>query len=771
MWSEMSGRFSGDSFPNPSPSIQEERLNSALDAARVGVWEWDLRSRTLVWNASQERLFGYDPGFPHRTEKDFSQRLHPDDKNRVLQDLQEAAKQESEYESEYRVIWPDGSIHWVQAKGRLVRAELGRPVYLRGVMMEVTERKKREEALQESHENYQRIVETASEGIWVIDENHITTFVNQKMAEMLGYTPEEMIGNSTFDYTPSEDLEAGREALERRRAGQSEYAEWSLRHRDGRMIFLSTAATPILEKNGRYRGAFAMCSDITERKQIERKLRESEERLASALEAAQMGTWVWNNKAETLLCSETLIRLWGYEPSEWKNSIDQFWKRLHPDDYSTVQGMRDQAWLAGYFEVEYRVIWPDNSIHWIYAKGRAQFDREGNPERFTGTAMDATRKKQAEIALRRSKETLQAIIDNTPAVIYMKDRNSRLVMVNKGLEALMGQEAESLIGRSDHDFWKSEYADRLRDNDLKVFETGRPLQTEEKIAIDGEERTFLVNKFPVYVESWDDFVVCGISMDITEQKKSENDLRVLSAELQRSNKELEQFASLASHDLKEPIRMVTTYLQLLHKKIAAELDETSRSHLGFALENSKRMCDLVDSLLKYARVGSRQLEVEEVEVNALMGEVIESLGSVIDESKTRIDVKRLPSVRADRIQLSQVFQNLVSNAIKFTRKEDQSKLSVSCEETNGEWIFVVEDNGIGIEPQYRDEIFDVFRRLHSHSEYPGEGIGLATCKRIVERHGGQIWVKPSALGGAAFYFTLPRKTSPPVKKPEGELSL
>jgi PAS domain S-box-containing protein len=622
--------------------------------------------------------------------------------------------------------------------------------------MKVTDRRKFEKSLFETHDLYQRIIETTTEGIWVLDENHCTSFVNQAMAQMMGYTAEEMIGTSVFDYVLPEDIEEGKRALERRRSGRSEYGEWRVKHRDGRAILVGSSATPLLDKEGAYRGSFAMSVDISQRKQMENKLCESEGWLATALDAAQMGIWVWNKNTQTLLCSDTLKRLWGYEPSEWKNSVSQFWDRLHPEDRQAIEQIRDQAWTTGLFEVEYRVIWPDHSLHWIYAKGQAQFETDGEAYRYTGTAMDITQRKQWELALRRSQATLKAIIDNTPAVIYMKDRKSRLILANQGLEKLLGAREEELLGKSDYDFWAKEYADKLRENDLKVFESGQSLKTEEIIPAEGVQRTYIVHKFPLYIEGHDESIVCGISMDITEQKESENALRTLSAELQRSNRELEQFASVASHDLKEPIRMVNSYLQLLSKKVWGQLDETSRGYLTFALDSSKRMCDLVDSLLKYAKLGSKRLDLEAIEVNSLLRDVIENLGSMIRDAKAEIQFQGLPTIRADRIQLAQLFQNLISNGLKFSRKDQAPRVRITSQEAKDGWTFAVEDNGIGIEPEYRGEIFDIFRRLHPQSDYPGEGIGLATCKRIAERHGGRIWVEASSLGGASFSFRLPK---------------
>jgi signal transduction histidine kinase len=234
----------------------------------------------------------------------------------------------------------------------------------------------------------------------------------------------------------------------------------------------------------------------------------------------------------------------------------------------------------------------------------------------------------------------------------------------------------------------------------------------------------------------------------------EEDLARKVDELARSNADLEQFAYVASHDLQEPLRMVTAYTQLLGEKYKGRLDENADKFIGYASEGATRMQVLIQDLLKFSRVGRKEAPYANVDCNAVMEEVRQTLTSAIQESGAVVSSTNLPSVWADRTQMMQVFQNLIGNAIKF-RGKDPPVVRVQAEKTDRHWLFSVSDNGIGIAPEYADNVFVVFQRLHARTEYPGNGIGLAICKKIVERFGGKIWMESQPGAGSSFKFTVP----------------
>jgi signal transduction histidine kinase len=240
-----------------------------------------------------------------------------------------------------------------------------------------------------------------------------------------------------------------------------------------------------------------------------------------------------------------------------------------------------------------------------------------------------------------------------------------------------------------------------------------------------------------------------------EQTRGEEQLRALSNELARSNKELEQFAYVASHDLQEPLRMVSSYTQLLEQRYRGKLDSDAHEFINYAVDGARRMHRLINDLLEFSRVSTRGKSLELVDANDVLGAVRANLGAAIEDAGALVTNEELPTVMVDPTQLGQLLQNLIGNAIKFHGPEPP-RVHIAAREQEREWVFAVKDNGIGIEPEYFARIFVIFQRLHVAAEYPGTGIGLAVCKRIVERHGGRIWVESESGRGAQFFFTVPK---------------
>jgi light-regulated signal transduction histidine kinase (bacteriophytochrome) len=248
--------------------------------------------------------------------------------------------------------------------------------------------------------------------------------------------------------------------------------------------------------------------------------------------------------------------------------------------------------------------------------------------------------------------------------------------------------------------------------------------------------------------------VLGIIRDITERKRAEEALARKAAELERSNQELEQFAYVASHDLQEPLRMVTSYLQLLERRYQDKLDANGHEFIHFAVDGASRMKGLITDLLTYSRAGRQGKPLGPTAVEQVVAYALKNLEIAIEESQAVITHDLLPTIAADEGQLVQLFQNLISNAIKF-RGETPPQIHIGVTQQDDRWCFSVRDNGLGIELEQAERVFVIFQRLHGQGEYPGSGIGLAVCKKIVERHGGWIWLESDVGKGSTFYFTMP----------------
>ena len=249
-------------------------------------------------------------------------------------------------------------------------------------------------------------------------------------------------------------------------------------------------------------------------------------------------------------------------------------------------------------------------------------------------------------------------------------------------------------------------------------------------------------------------MIQSVSAEITDRELAEEKLKETMGGLARSNTELEQFAYVASHDLQEPLRMISSYVQLLERRYKGKLDTDADEFIGFAVDGANRMQRLINDLLMYSRVGTRGKPFEPTDCNAVLGQTRANLSMAIEESRTVVTSDELPTITADEGQMVQLFQNLIGNAIKFCG-DNAPRIHVSAEQNEDEWVFSVIDNGIGIDPEYYERIFSIFQRLHGKNHYPGTGIGLAVCKKIVERHGGRIWLMSEHGKGSTFYAAIP----------------
>ena len=380
---------------------------------------------------------------------------------------------------------------------------------------------------------------------------------------------------------------------------------------------------------------------------------------------------------------------------------------------------------------------------------------------------------RAERSLRDSETLYHSLVDTLPISILRKDLQGRVTFGNRGYAEKMGRPLAQLLGKTDFELFPRELAEKYLRNDQEVIQSGKIFEdVEEHRSADGARSYVHVLKAPVHDSSGKVVGTQVIFWDVTARRIAEEAQIRTAADLARSNKELEQFAYVASHDLQEPLRMVTSYTQLIARRYGDKLDEDAKEFMQFAVSGALRMQRLIQDLLTYSRVGTRGKPFEPIDANEVLAAVKDNLRLVIEETRAVLENDPLPRIRGDGVQLVQLLQNLVGNALKF-RGSVPPRIRVGCERRMAtscpvdgaqatktgppeeEWVISVRDNGIGIEAQYFDKIFIIFQRLHSHDQYPGTGIGLAIGKKIVERHGGRIWVESEVGHGSTFYFTLP----------------
>ena len=481
-------------------------------------------------------------------------------------------------------------------------------------------------------------------------------------------------------------------------------------------------------------------------------------KLAEAQRIAHLGNWEWDIQCDEVTWSDELCNIFGVDPQTYRGSYQAFLDRVHAEDRKAVDlAVRRSMETGEEFEFRHRVVRPDGEERVVYGRG-ALVTEGGKTVRMVGIALDVTARSNAEEAYKASEERLRLVLDTASDAFVAMDPGGHILRWNKQAEAIFGWSREEALGRP---LAETIIPPGLRDAHKKSF--ARHLKTGESTILNRRVEVMALHRsgreFPVELTVWPVTLKGRTNFnafikDVTEQKRTEKELALRAAELKRSNAELAQFAYVASHDLQEPIRMVSSYVELLDRRYADKLDDDGREFIGYAVEGATRMQSLIQALLSYARVDSQGSKPAPVDLGKIIDNVLADLETVISETSAEVVVGPLPTIEADPHQMSHLFQNLIANAIKF-RSEEAPVVSIQAEQSEDDWTFSIADNGIGIDPEFSERIFNIFQRLHGRDDYPGSGIGLSLCKRIVEQKGGRIWVEPRPTGGSVFSFTLP----------------
>jgi PAS domain S-box-containing protein len=498
-------------------------------------------------------------------------------------------------------------------------------------------------------------------------------------------------------------------------------------------------------------------------RRIESERRQGEEKFRLAVEACPNGMIMVDKTGRIVMANAEVERMFGYSRQELiGQSIDVLVpppaRPTHPQVSGEFVALPQNGAMGEGREL--------SALH----KAGNEFPVEVrlNPIETTEGPMvlnvivDVSERKRVDAEKKIAQEQFRLAVEACPSGMVMVDRAGQIVMVNAEIEHMFGYARQELVGQSidilvpprarpTHPRFRGEF---VVSPGTRAMGVGRDLSGLRK---DGREFPVEVALNPI--ETSTGLVVLSVIVDISERKAVEQALAQQTKELQRSNAELEEFAYVAAHDLQEPLRMIASYTELLCQRYEGRLDEKADKYVHYAVDGAKRMQCLINDLLTYSRVGTPGKPTQPVQSGVVLRRVLHNMRDKLEETQADVVCGVLPLVRADETQLGQLFQNLISNALKF-RSERLPRVKLDAVDRNGEWIFSVEDNGIGIDRQYADRIFQMFQRLHERGKYEGSGIGLAIAKKIVQRHGGRIWFESRLGAGTTFYFTLPDMRGP-----------
>jgi PAS domain S-box-containing protein len=632
-------------------------------------------------------------------------------------------------------------------------SESGLSVYSR----DITERKRREQELS----RYETIVETSPIGITIVDSDGEMQFANDRAEEIYGRSKDQ-INDLSFDDSEWTEVDVDGEPLPNdekpfpqiMESGEPVFDHISgISCPDGERVWTSINGAPVYDDHGEIESAVFAIENITERKEREQALSESEARYRSltndVLDTSDVGTFILNSDFEVVWINEAIEEFFGLDREAIvgrnKRALieaeiagifeepERFADRVTATYENNTYTEEFESHVLGEGSLEERWVnhWSQPIESGLYAGGRI--------EHYT----DITERKERERALEESERRYRTLVNNFPnGAVGLFDDDLRYTVVGGELMDATGVSPEDRIGNSVYDV----YPDDIIDEVEPYFEAALEGEANSFEAEYNDQHLFI---YTLPVRNDDGAVFAGmlVVQDVTERQEYQR-------KLEESNERLEQFAYAASHDLQEPLRMVTSYLQLIEDRYGDALDEDGEEFLEFAVDGAERMHNMIDGLLEYSRIETRGDPFEPVDLDDVLDDVRENLQMRIDESNAEITADDLPCVDGDVSQLRQVLQNLLSNAIEYSGDEPP-QVDISATRDDERWLISVQDTGIGIDPDEQERIFEVFQRLHTYEEHSGTGIGLALSQRVVERHGGEIWVDSEPGEGSTFSFTLP----------------
>ncbi len=716
----------------------EEKKRLLFESLKDGIMVVDLTGKVIEVNDVSTKLLGYSrdeligiDSLSFVAEKDRERGIE----NAIKLISAKVADDYIDY-SLMTLVTKNGREVEVEHSTALMRDSSGNPMAIIGISHDITERRQAEEAVRASEEKLRGIFDTIPDGVTFTDMTGNILEVNEAAARMYGHSNKaDLIGRNAIDFCPQEYRDKlillGMQAI--KDGHDINQVDYRIINEAGEMFDVELYAAALRDSSGNPVAWVNVSRDITERKRAEEALRESEERYRTLFESSIDGVVVIDAETQNIaLANRTALEIFGFDPDAGIPQDINLLDYVHPEDRErAVTAIADDMFNKDTRQVkEFRTITKDGREVWISALG-VLLNYQGNLSALV-TFRNVTDQHHAQQELRRSEEMLRLMFESTSDGIVITDPALTIIETNTAAPRLLGYASkEELIGKSAIPFMSTD------------TESGSELHTE-----------FSVSQLRDPAGNTTGFI--GICRDITERKRAEKKLKETMEDLARSNQELEQFAYVASHDLQEPLRMVSSYTQLLARRYKGKLEPDADEFIEFAVDGCNRMMGMIQALLVYSRVGTRGKDFEPVNCEDVFDKALSNLQVAIEEKGAEVTHDPLPTVPGDDTQLLQLFQNLIGNAIKFC-DEEQPRVHVSATEHDEDWLFSFSDNGIGIDPQFKERIFVIFQRLHGKGEYKGTGIGLAVCKRIVERHGGRIWVKSEPGKGATFCFTIPKE--------------
>jgi len=739
----------------------EGKYRGLLEAAPDAMVVVNEDGEIVLLNLQAEKQFGYrrDELLGQKVTNiipdGFAERLIADD----LRSEEDALTQQIGAGIELTALRKDGSEFPIEIM--LSPLESAEGTLVTAAIRNISVRKAADKHLAQMEGRYRGLLEAAPDAMVVVNQGGEIVLLNVQAEKQFGYRRDELLGQKVTNIIPvgfaerliADDLRSAEDALTQQIGAGIELT--ALR-KDRSEFPIEIMLSPLESAEGTL--VTAAIRNISVRKTAEKQMAAMEGRYRGLLEAAPDAMVVVNQGGEIVLLNVQAEKQFGYRRDELlgqkvTNIIpDGFAERLIADDLRTAEDALAQQIGTG---IELTALRKDGSEFPIELMLSPLESAEGTL--VTAAIRNISVRRKADEHLAQMEGRYRGLLEAAPDAMVVVNQAGEIVLLNVQAEKQFEYSRDELIGQKVKNIIPQGFAERLLADGLRSAEEALAQQIGTGIELHGRRKNG--SEFPIELmlsplESAEGTLITAAIRDITTRKRAESHLLQKVEELNRSNEELQQFANIASHDLQEPLRMVASYTQLLSRRYKGKLDTDADEFIAFAVDGASRMQRLIHDLLAYSRVGTKGKELLNTSSENALQQALLNLRGAVEDSGALVTHDPLPMVKADEMQLTQLFQNLVGNAIKYQRSEIPKVHISAAMDGEDKWNFSVKDNGLGIDPQYFEKIFGMFQRLHKREEFAGTGIGLAICKKIVERHGGKISVESRPEYGSTFHFTL-----------------
>jgi PAS domain S-box-containing protein len=637
------------------------------------------------------------------------------------------------------------------------------------VFADVTDAKRSKAELLQAKTFLDCTLSSAPDGVFLIDTQGIFTYANPAFLRMIAYKENAIVGKSIREIVPKivplESSEIIQERAKRRlQTGEPIVgAEVELISKDKKTIPVLYSASGIKDTDGNVLGEAVFIRDITDLRKTIDKLEASEQRRGFYLESTWQLDWTTNEQGEVT----NDVPAWrSYTGQSIQEAKGWGWLgAIHPEDIErTTEKWQEVVRSKANYEAEFRVRDKDGHYRWFLSKAVPLLNRDGGIQEWIGTCIDIHEMKQAEKLLQERESLFRGVFESKMTGILFWNAKGDIIDANDTFLEMVGYTKEEVLSGKVRwrDMTPPEYTE-LDDNGLKEIATSGAMTPIEKeyIRKDGTRIPILLGAASLPGTQHD-----GVAfvLDISEKKQAEHDLEEYREHLEEMVKErtaeLEAFSYSVSHDLRAPLRAIDGFSKILFEDHSPNLNAEGNRILNVIQNNTAKMGQLIDDLLKFSRIGRQEITLSGINMKKLARSVFDELSSLESKRLLTFKMDEMPNSNADRNLIQEVFANLLSNALKFTRPRKEAMIHVGAEASEDECIYYVKDNGVGFNMKYKSKLFQVFQRLHSVSDFEGTGVGLALVKRIIDKHGGRVWAEGELNKGATFYFTLPRIGQP-----------